>query len=212
MPYRFKFTAPGEFSYECTLQCGRCTAITKTGAQCSKIACIGVPYCHVHLYYQKHLKIKPSAIPGAGKGLFAAKPGGGNDIVFRTGDLIIEYGGEAIDTATLDHRYGDYTAPYGLKRQSNQYEDAACRRGVGSLANHKPGSQANAKYSAGRNPARLNLLATKNIRNGQEVCCSYFGARRGQAEEYGFDEGTTSTTRAVSRRASQQPSVRRNLA
>lgn len=212
MPYRFKFTAPGEFSFECTLQCERCNATNKTGAQCSKTACIGVPYCHVHLYHQKHLKIKPSAIPGAGKGLFAAKPGGGNDIVFRAGDRIIEYAGEAIDQPTLDHRYGNYTAPYGLMRQRNQYEDAACKRGVGSLANHKPASQANAKYSIGRNPPRMNLLATKNIRNGQEVCCSYIGSGRSRAEQYAFDEGTISATRAVSRQASLQPSVRRNLA
>lgn len=207
MPYRFKFSAPDKFLYECTLQCQQCTAVKANGSRCGNRVCIGVPYCFAHLFYQKNLKIKPSTIPNAGKGLFAAQPRGGNDIVFRKGDVIIGYHGERINKATLDHRYGQYTAPYGLQRQRDQFEDAACKRGVGSLANHKQGSQANARYSVGRDG--MNLVAIKNIRNGQEIFCSYIGgARASRAGQYRFNEGTTSTTRRASRAAAGVGSTR----
>ena len=207
MPYRYTFSAPGEFSFACSLQCQQCGVVKADGSRCRNRVCVGVPYCHVHLFYKKHLKIKPSTIPGAGKGLFAARPNAGDDIVFRRGDVVVEYGGESIDRATLDHRYGRYTAPYGLQRRADLFENAACKRGAGSLANHKPLSQANARYSVGRD--RMNLVATKNIRNGQEIFCCYTGAARSRgAGQYRFDEGTTGRTARASRAAAGAGPVR----
>ena len=54
-----------------------------------------------------------------------------------------EYGGEPVTTADLTARYGAYTAPYGLHSRGPYYEDAACRRGAGSLANHGSAAAAN---------------------------------------------------------------------
>ena len=60
----------------------------------------------------KHLKIKASTIPGAGKGLYAY--GGTRNsgkVVFKPKQLIADYDGEHISKAVLVSRYGSHTAP-----------------------------------------------------------------------------------------------------
>lgn len=137
-----------------------------------------------------NLRIKPSTIPGAGRGLFAAsKTRGPGEVVFARGDRIIEYGGEHIIVAELNNRYpGTLTAPYGLQEGAH-VEDGACNRGPGTLANHAPQREANARYSFARgNPQRMVLVATKPIRNGTEIRCNY-------GRGYSLNEPTTKATR-----------------
>lgn len=192
MPYRFSFDGRDRRgnvinSFQCNLECERCEAIGNTGRQCKRNTCIGVPYCWQHMIRELHLQIKPSLIPGAGKGLFAVdktkQPG---EIVFHVprqrrgrpksvGRKILEYDGEDIDEMTLTERYGNFTAPYGFEVKDGQYTDSACIRGIAALVNHKARSRGdNAEFYTTRGPnSKIALRAKKDIRNGQEIYASY---------------------------------------
>ncbi len=175
MPLVFSFKSPDHPTFECAVQCQQCTGVSANGAQCKKRACIGVPKCWMHLLKDHSLRVKPSTIAGAGKGLFAMKRGAPpNAVVFKKDAKIIDYYGDVIDQETLVNRYGDYTAPYGTQiGTGNRYENAACRRGVGALANHK-GTGHNARLAYRLHPTAAVLLkATRPIRNGQEVFVNY---------------------------------------
>lgn len=185
----YTFTAPDR-QFRCELQCGRCTATTTTGGQCSKRTCVGVPLCWMHLLRDGHLRIKTSTVPGANKGLFAVKRGAGRDgVVFRRGDLITRYHGERLSEAQVDARYGEsnaYTAPYAVHVVDDLFENGACVRGVGSMVNHARGARANAKLDVGRGRESV-LRATKVIRNGQEIFIDY-------GSDYRLDEPVSSRT------------------
>lgn len=193
MPKKFKFFKPHEINpvFECELESTRCTGTKANGQQCTKRSVIGVPFCWIHLLKDRHLRIKDSNIQGAGKGLFAidkSRPVG--EILFRKNDKITNYDGEILTREILTQRYGEYTAPYGVEVNYNHniYEDGACKRGVGNLVNHQSQAQTNAKLSTNKNRNRIILIATKNIRNGQEIFVNY-------GSDYAFNEGTRYYTR-----------------
>lgn len=199
MPYKFQFKSqdqgPNQRGFACNLQCAQCSATARNGQQCKKNACIGVPFCWMHLLSQHNLRIKESSIPGAGKGLFAMSRNTPSDgIVFQKDQVICRYYGEAVTQDILQERYGDYTAPYGIHVRGTAFEDAGCKRGIGSLANHAPNSRANARYSYQlHNGSPVSFIrATKNIRNGSEVLVNY-------GRDYNFAEGTQQQT--IRRRA-----------
>jgi hypothetical protein len=111
---------------------------------------------------------------------------GPNEVIFRAGDAITPYGGQRVTQAVIDRRYGDYTARYGIKVSSRVFENGACKRGVGTLANHADGDRANAEFVNDRGVSKL--YATKDIRNGQEILVNY-------GDEYLMDEqGVVSRT------------------
>lgn len=185
MPLWYKFRHnPSGHTFECPLQCQQCEGRTKNGSRCRKRVCIGVPLCWQHLRTERFLRI--GASPIAGKGLFVFKPGSVPDaIVFHQNDRITHYDGERIG-AEVHQRYpGDITAPYALMT-----ENAACKRGVGSLANHAPAGNgpghANARYSQYR--GRGQLRATRDIRNGEEVLVNY-------GPQYQFENIVSATIR-----------------
>jgi SET domain-containing protein len=135
----------------------------------------------------KHLLIQDSSIQGAGKGLFAKHPTQEQDaIVFHKGDKIIAYDGELTNRTTLTDRYGPYTAPYGIEISRDRMEDGALHRGIATLTNHRPMAQCNARFSVSR--GRIVLVATKRIRNHQEIFVNY-------GKSYRFNEPTTYVTR-----------------
>lgn len=186
MPYKFFFLINNNISFQCNLRCNNCISTNTNGSRCKLRSCIGTPYCWIHLLYIKHLRIKYSTNPRAGKGLFVmSKQHDDNEIVFRNGDIIIEYGGEIITNNALDNRYGDYTAPYAI-RHGNRIEDGACIRGAGTVINHAPTAQANARFSLSRN-GQFRIIATKNIRNNREIFCNY-------GRNYRFNEPTSHRT------------------
>lgn len=127
----------------------------------------------------KGLRLKASGIPGAGKGLFAMNnslPSG--TLMFKKGQMVVEYDGEVIGREELERRYREFTAPFGIQATASVYEDGACRRGVGTMVNHS--KRANVMfYRGGRN--RIKLRATKHIYNGQELLVDY-------GREYSFKE------------------------
>ena len=185
---KFSFSISNVLHFRGQLECEQCVGRTKQGNQCRRKSCIGTGWCGTHLLNEKHLKIQPSTIPNAGKGLYACdKSKAPNEIVFKAGTRLIEYDGELVDSATLEDRYGDETAPYGIHINKNRFEDGALHRGVGTLVNQSPtASKTNARFGVSRN--RIVLFTTKNIRNGQEVFVRY-------GSEYRFDEDTQYTTR-----------------
>lgn len=179
MPFQFVFKVNNNETFSCKLQSLQCEANNKNGTRCQRRVVIGCPYCYVHLKYLKHLVIKPSLLHNGGKGLFAS--GKDNNIVFRKSQAIIEYTGEVINNQTLQNRYGQYNAPYTLRVGNNRCIDSACQRGVGSIANTNAGNN-NAKFAVHNGRARL--VATKNIRNGNELYVSY-------GHSYRLNEPTT---------------------
>jgi SET domain-containing protein len=126
------------------------------------------------------LRVRPSTIPNAGKGLFAEDPlRADREIIFRVGDYIIDYTGESINENQLEERYGEYTGPYAIevRGRSNQrgglFIDAAAERGVGSLINHRARSSANSVFVVDYRANRARLRAVRPIRNGDEIFVSY---------------------------------------
>lgn len=181
MPPRFVYTAPDR-QFSCPLQCQQCEAQSATtGQRCRKRACIGVPLCWQHLLSERHLRIRASGLgAAAGDGLWAqrsrvapAAGAPGREVLFREGDLITYYDGEVVTPEILQARYGDLTAPYGIATRGAHREDGACRRGPGSVANHR-GQRPNARfsYAAGQGD-RATLRATRVIRDGDEIFVSY---------------------------------------
>lgn len=199
MPTRlqFKFKSPNRNDFTCAIQCRQCAATKPNGQQCRARTCMGVPYCWQHGQREYKVRIKPSGIPGAGKGLFAAdRAAAPGAVVFRKDDFVAPYGGETVTDAQLTQRYGNHTAPYGMQVFGQRYENGACVRGPGSMANQAATrGAANAKLTHGRRTVNgvaqyyARVVALKPIRNGQEILV-WYGAR------YVFDEpGVTYETR-----------------
>jgi hypothetical protein len=171
MPYKFDFYVNNDSIFSCNLESEQCEFIKDNEQRCKNKRTIGSDVCWCHLKYKYHLTIKKSGLPNAGKGLFAIdmnKPF--YSTVFKKGDKIIEYKGEQITNQEFDDRYLEHTAPYAVKINKNLYEDCACERGVGSLANTYPNHN-NATLSVYKKKAFIK--ATKNIRNKEEIFLSY---------------------------------------
>ena len=195
MPYRFIFKIDGVTHFQCKLESLRCLAIKEDGQRCKNHCVMGVQLCWVHLLYKHNLRIKTTnSVPQPnGKGLFALNPiEDGDAILFRRNETIIRYTGQHINETELNRRYGDDTAPYTVEYKKGHFIDAACKRGIGSLANHRPSRLANAKFvlTRSRQTNRIDgvkLVATKSIRNDTEIFVNY-------GREYKFrDRGTNET-------------------
>ena len=156
MPYRFV-----DETFDCILQTKKCK-------MCRRKVTLGLDLCWQHARMEYKVKMGESRIPNAGKGLFAMRP-------FKKNEWICPYGGEHITEKTLDRRYpGDALGAYVEKVDKNTFYDAACRRGIGSIANGSPTSQnsnvvAMTRY-VGKSPW---LRATRNIRTGEELINNY---------------------------------------
>ena len=192
---RFTFeTPPGTKKFSCKLLCSKCGGTKADGTACTRTVCIGTDYCWQHLASQARLRIAPSGVAGAGKGLYAwltpknraAQP---SDVVFTKGSRIISYGGERVTAQELNARYGKKTAPYGAG-SGGLFIDAACQRGAGGMANGSDKTHtANADFAAARGSGDIVIRAKKNIKHGEEVLCSY------GSSYWGGTKGTSSRTR-----------------
>jgi len=188
MPYEFRFRVHHKLVFHHFLLCEQCVGTVKNGNRCKRKVAIGLDLCFNHLESVKHLKIKKSTIPNAGKGLFAVdKSAEPNAIIFKKDQLIADYSGETINTEELEKRYGEHTAPYAMQVQKDFYTDGATQRGYGTIANHT--NNANAKnckfrFNCRVNPHRVQLVAVKNIRNGNEILTSYGRSYNNMNEEY----------------------------
>lgn len=163
-------------TFTCTLERRRCAHThPATGVQCSRVQYIGAGLCWQHLAIDRRVKIAASNIPGAGKGLFAfSRKEAPGAVLFRRGDVIVPYDGELLSRRAHDARYGvgrQSTAPYSIERSKTQFEDGACLRGVGSLVNTRKGP--NAKLAPAAKGHTVKIVATRTIRNNDEIAVSY---------------------------------------
>ena len=94
-------------------------------------------------------------------------------MLITKGQKICSYQGEFIDHDILLQRYNVHTAPYGIQYNKNTYIDSALLRVIGSLINHTQMKNANVRFSVDRRNRAINLVATKNIRNGDELLENY---------------------------------------
>jgi hypothetical protein len=174
---KFTFYIDNDIAFQCNLETNRCIAHNKNNTRCKRRVAIGLPYCCIHLPTNLHLKIKPSTIPNAGKGLFAFDKTKGNDfIVFKKGQVICEYGGDLISVEECNRRYSeDHTAPYGIQLKNDTIQDCACNRGIGSIANTAERKRDNNAefYIATRPTRQIKLKAKRNILNNTEIFVDY---------------------------------------
>jgi hypothetical protein len=106
----------------------------RDGVRCRKRCLIGLDLCWIHLRSVKYLRIKDAGL--LGKGLFADDGTEERNLVFKIGDIIIEYDGELMDAAQKTQRYGNRTAPFLVGFDENTFYDCAIHRCAASLINH----------------------------------------------------------------------------
>ena len=143
----------------------RCTAITKKGAPCRQRTAKG-QFCWCHLSSERGLRIKPSTVPGAGLGLFAARRLPAHSAIDYTGDRVPLAG---------DRDGGVYF----LQTKRNEAIDAArTNAGEGRWVNDPRGTaqRANAEFSLYTPPGgqrRAGLRTTRAILEGEEILVKY---------------------------------------
>lgn len=188
---------PPVIEFSCKLIGMQCEGLKKNGSRCTRRTVRALPYCWQHFQKINRVVIKKSKVPGdSGFGLFVCDPSKGRDeVVFRRNDLIAQYNGEVLSSVQLNARYGSggQTAPYAWENNvTGDILDAACKRFLGAFANDPRGTRkrANAKIShkhvnqRDRDhindkrytdlPERLpGLVATRDIRNGEEIYVHY---------------------------------------
>ena len=146
----------------------RCAAGTKTGQQCRAMTRHG-EYCWVHLAQLHGARIKQSSVPGAGKGLFAARDYKKGEVVARyTGDLVPVGDGEDFDGSA-----------YVLELTQDVAIDAArTNTAEGRMINDARGSgkKNNTRFSCNQTKKTAVLRALKAIRKGEEYFVSYGNA------------------------------------
>lgn len=195
MPYIFKFYRNNKLFFFCPINCRQCNYVKPDRIQCKNRVCIGIPLCWMHAQVVYKLRVKDSRIHG--KGVFAHDPKSKKDnlkIVFKKGQVILEYLGEILDQNELERRYSSGTAPYTLKVKDSVFVDAACERSISSIINHSTSKFANVEFSyrldksrrsvSNRSGRVMVIVAKKNIRNNQELLVNY-------GSDYVFDEPGT---------------------
>jgi SET domain-containing protein len=151
----------------------QCVELKADGSRCKNKICIGCPFCYVHLLYNRHLRIKQSTLPRAGKGLFALNPKLPADaVIFQREQTVVSYFGEILDIDEKEQRYETKTAPYSVGYSNDEVVDSALVRGVASNANTNVGNQ-NTYISIDRHNHTVNIKASKPIKNGQEIFIPY---------------------------------------
>jgi len=162
-------------NFQCHLLCDQCTHLTNSGIRCRRRVCLGYPTCWQHTIQQYGIQVKESSIQGAGKGLFVTRD-------FKKGEWICPYVGEVIDQNCTYQRYTPgQTCPYMIEKDGTEYIDAACVRGIGSMANCLVKNNGDVRSVEAHNASfswrtSLNepwLKTTKNIKKGREIFVYY---------------------------------------
>jgi len=150
---------------------------------CGTQTTIPFEVCHTCALDYLHLQVRQSTIENAGLGVFAYNPHVDNDaIIFTKKAKILEYVGENITTQEVNTRYRDLTAPYAVRVNRDTAIDSTLARGLASLINTGGLTleENNCELSYATRTRKMNIKATKNIRNNQELFC-YYG------DDYHFD-------------------------
>lgn len=139
-PSLLTFNFTGNPSWTCPLTCTTCTFKKSDGKTCKNRVCFGTPLCWSHNKKVYGVQIKESGEKNAGKGLFTTEPR-------SPGDWVCPYLGVKTTKHCIDkwYRGNNTTAPYvecddsrsGIRNVNIKCVDAACTRGIGSMANTK---------------------------------------------------------------------------
>lgn len=192
MPKYFHFKTTNNSVFTKQLSSKRCGGITRSNARCRRKSVIGTEKCWMHKKSEDKLRIKPATDVNMGSGLFATNGTNNDAIVFRDGQHIIDYNGEILNDNQLNNRYGEYTAPYAVRKNATRIHDCASDRCTAGLINRKSYSTANCKFVNPRNSNRIRIEAKRNIRNNKELFISY-GDGQGD-EAYVMEHHTRSRT------------------
>ena len=145
----------------------RCTADNKQGEQCRARTRSG-RYCWIHLRALTGLRIKQSTVPGAGRGLFAARD-------FGVGDHVSKYTGDIFTGAPWEpDEFGG--SSYAFQISHNFVIDAARTNSApGRFANDTIGSSKhpNLKWVVDRRNRQVRLVTTRHVKAGDEFFVSY---------------------------------------
>jgi hypothetical protein len=163
-------------NFTCKLRSLKCCGKSAKGTPCRRNVAKGLFLCYQHTRSLLGLRVDQSKLNPRMQGLFVCSNNhGADDIVFRRGDEICPYFGEIINKKTLSERYpGDTTAPYALQISANKFIDSACLQSIGAKANTaSSGFRNNARFSSHHNLPYARIVATGNIRNGDEILVSY---------------------------------------
>ena len=184
-------------TYSCRLRCWRCMGTTSDGRRCSRHTCKQLPFCWQHLRSNYWLRVgrtqltDPSGRTLPFDGVYVDRPGAEpGERVFGAGDRVSVYFGERKTRAKLTEEYGfDTTVPYALGIGGDEAMDAACMRSVGALINtyrkslggSPQGGGTNCRFveyqaGGGRKRNRVNIVATRNVYQGQELLIPYGAA------------------------------------
>lgn len=167
--------------FRCRLKCMRCIGKTKEGTQCERKTCTTLPFCPMHLKKHAHLRVGQTKLKDENgarfqfAGLFACDPKKKKgEVVFEKNKWIVAYIGDKMTKTELDARYPqDNTAPYAVGRKTDVW-DGGCTRGVANFANDARNDANNNAFFdwAGRGRTMV-LVATKDIKNGDEILADY---------------------------------------
>ena len=154
----------------------RCVAATRhgRGPQCRNNTAIYGEFCATHTRHLLEMALKPSGIPGAGRGLFTLK-------AIKKGASIVVYTG---DRMTQD-RYDKHPSGYGVAIPGGMVIDGrSTQSSLGRYANdcraanRRAGhcSRNNAELVYDEKPFKLRIRAMVNIPANREIFVAY-GAR-----------------------------------
>lgn len=143
--------------------------------------------------FEKHLVIKKSTIPGAGKGLFTK-------VSIPKGVNVVEYKGKISRWKDVDHKGGLNAYIYYVNR--NHVIDSSENKNLARYANDAKGSKNvekvlnNCKFMAD-NKLRVFIISIKNIAANSEILVGYgkeywdtITANRNQASEKKIKKST----------------------
>ena len=153
----------------------RCSANTNAGAQCAQRTAVA-HLCWNHLQRDMGVRVKPSSVPGAGRGLFAARPAG-----LPAGHKV-PYTGDAMELDGDGARGG----PFVLQTRNDSGIDAARRNsGLGRWINDPKGAtdgqgrarQANCEFvlftPRGERERVAAVRTLRPVPNGEELLVRY---------------------------------------
>ena len=150
-------------------KCPQCIARTAKGEQCKRTTCRYAPFCASHKAY----RIDTSAIPGAGRGGFAARP-------LKRGDTIANY-----TTATVKMSPAEFKASFSDKKIKPTHTARVGQFYYTALGNNDVRKNnavglINRASSGARNNARIlgsgRVVATRRIPENEEVFLAYGGS------------------------------------
>lgn len=131
-----------------------------------------VNLCPIHLEEVFNLRICDSKIKNGGLGLFAYKPIGGENPIFRKGKKLsnIFYTGKILTISELDNVNGKNNRRiYTQQLNRNEFVDSSIKRCVLSFINHS--KTTNATFVRYRKT--ISLQFKKDIFHGEEIYCCY---------------------------------------